>query len=75
MHDHIVGPLISTGHLQAHAELLGDVFGMQCLAEVELDDAAAHDLSGVHERTARTALYQTPGTDTGIRRLIRCRKS
>jgi catechol 2,3-dioxygenase-like lactoylglutathione lyase family enzyme len=67
MHDHIVGPLISTGHLQAHAELLGDVFGMQCLAEVELDDAAVHDLWGVHERTARTALYQTPGTETGIR--------
>jgi catechol 2,3-dioxygenase-like lactoylglutathione lyase family enzyme len=67
MHVHIYGPLISTGHLQAHAELLGEVFGMQCLAEVELDDAAVRDLWGVPERTARTALYQTSGTQTGIR--------
>lgn len=64
MHDHIYGPLISTGHLQVHAELLGDVFGMQCLAEAELDAAAVHDLWGVPERTA---LCQTAGTETGIR--------
>ncbi len=62
----VYGPLISTRDLDAHAALLGPVFGMECIAEDKLDSQAVEKLWGVARRSAKTQLYQTPGTNTGI---------
>ncbi len=63
----IHGPIISTRDLDAHAALLGPVFGMECMAEDYFDPRFVERLWGVARRSARTKLYQTPGTNTGIR--------
>ena len=62
----LIGPIISTGKLESHRDLLGSVFGLQCLPEQRLDAASIKALWNVQARSARLQLCLTPGTWAGV---------
>ena len=62
----LIGPIISTGKLESQRQLLGKVFGLQCLPEQLLDAATVEALWNVQARSARLQLCLTPGTWSGV---------
>lgn len=60
-----IGPIISTHALTSHRALLGDVFGLECLAEQQLDNTATQAVWNVKADTTRMQLCLTRGTCSG----------
>jgi catechol 2,3-dioxygenase-like lactoylglutathione lyase family enzyme len=61
----IDGPIISTSDLERMTALYG-VFGLEVVAENQLGAEDVKALWGVDDRTARSVLLETPGTEVGV---------